>query len=134
MSEIPDKEIKTDEKSINHLRNVKLLQALYGGKKFYVECFPTDIGAIHSPNSNFAVKEIELPNFDLFEEKLGYKWRKEPEAARHHLSPVDYDLIKRAMEYAIDHCYPFNKTEDQIDEIYGDFIKANPPVQIIDKK
>lgn len=69
-------EIKTDDKIINHVRNVKLLQAVYKGKKFFVECSPTDIGAVTFPNTNFAVKEIELPDFDLFEEKLGYRWLK----------------------------------------------------------
>lgn len=73
-------EIKTDEKLINHIRNVKLLTAIYGNKKFFIECYPTDEGAMSFPNSNRAVKEIELPNFDLFEEKLGYKWRKEASA------------------------------------------------------
>ncbi len=70
-----NEEIK-DDKLINHIRNIKLLQAIYSGKKFYVECYPTDIGARHFPNSNFAVKEIELPDFELYEEKLGYKWQK----------------------------------------------------------
>lgn len=69
-------EIKTDDKIINHVRNVKLLQAIYSGKKFYVECYPTDEGAIRFPNSNMAVKLIELPDFDLYEEKLGYRWVK----------------------------------------------------------
>lgn len=68
-------EIK-DDRLINHMRNIKLLQAMYSGKKFYVECYPTDEGAIHFPNSNWAVKEIELPDFELYEEKLGYKWTK----------------------------------------------------------
>lgn len=70
-------DIKTDDKTINHVRNVKLLQAIHSGKKLFVECYPADIRAICFPNSNFAIKEIELPNFDLFEEKLGYKWVKE---------------------------------------------------------
>ena len=71
-----DNEIKTDDSIINHIRNIKLMQAIYQGKKFFVECYPTDTGAIHFPNSNFAVKEIELPDFDLFEEKQGFKWVK----------------------------------------------------------
>ena len=68
-------EIK-DDKTINHIRNIKLIQAVYSGKKFYVECYPTDKGALCFPNSNRAVKEIELPDFDLHEEKLGYRWVK----------------------------------------------------------
>lgn len=67
-------EEKTDDKIINHVRNVKLLQAIYAGKKFFVECYPTEKDAKQFPNSNFAVKEIQLPDFDLFEETLGYKW------------------------------------------------------------
>lgn len=70
-------EIKKDDQIINHIRNVKLLQAIHSGKKFYVECYPTDEGAIIKHNSNWAVKEIELPNFNLYEEKLGYRWVKE---------------------------------------------------------
>lgn len=68
-------EIK-DDKIINHIRNIKLLQAIHSGKKLFVECYPTDEGAISIPNSNKAVKEIELPEFDLYEEKLGYRWVK----------------------------------------------------------
>lgn len=64
-----------DDPIINHLRNVKLMQAIYGGKKLYVECMPTDEGAMTFPNSNQAVKEIELPDFKIYEEeKFGYKW------------------------------------------------------------
>jgi hypothetical protein len=74
MIEKPQTEIKTDDTIINHLRNVKLLQAIHSGKNFFVECDPTDEGARKFPNSNFAVKEIELPNFDLFEEKKGFAW------------------------------------------------------------
>lgn len=69
-----------NNKTINHIRNIKLIQAMYSGKKFYVECYPTDKGALCFPNSNRAVKEIELPDFDLYEEKLGYKWVKQNQA------------------------------------------------------
>jgi hypothetical protein len=69
-------EIKTDDKIINHIRNVQLLQVIYRKKRIFVECFPTEPGAISFPNTNFAVKEIELPKMDLFEEKLGYRWLK----------------------------------------------------------
>lgn len=48
---------------MEHLKNIKLLQSIYGNKKFYVECFPTDKDAITFPNSNKAIKEIDLPNF-----------------------------------------------------------------------
>lgn len=65
-----------EDNIIEHLKNIKLLQAIYSGKKFFVECYPTDEGAICFPNSNRAVKEIELPNFQLHAEKLGYKWVK----------------------------------------------------------
>lgn len=79
-------EVKKDDKLINHIRNVKLLQAIHSGKRFYVDCFPTDKDAICFPNSNRAVKEIELPNFDLFEEKQDYKWvnSNEPGAVSSH--------------------------------------------------
>lgn len=50
---------------VEHLKNIKLLQAMYSGKKFYVDCMPTDTGAMCFPNSNRAVKEIDLPNFVL---------------------------------------------------------------------
>ncbi len=63
-----------EDSIIEHIKNIKLLQAIHEGKKFYVECYPTDKGAIHFPNSNRAVKEIELPNFKLHAEKLGYAW------------------------------------------------------------
>lgn len=41
-----------------HLNRIKIIQALTGSKRLFVECFPTDEGAKHYPNSNFAVKEI----------------------------------------------------------------------------
>jgi hypothetical protein len=47
-----------------HLKMIKFLQEKYAGKKFYVECYPTDNGAIKLPNSNWAVKYIELPTFE----------------------------------------------------------------------
>ena len=56
--ETPVPSIPTSE----HLKNIKLLQAIYAGKKIYVECFPTDNGALFFPNSNLAVKVIEFPN------------------------------------------------------------------------
>lgn len=93
--------IKKDDSLINHIRNIKLLQDIHKGNKFFVECFPTDIGAQCFPNSNFAVKEIELPNFDLYEEKLGYKWQKEV--------PVE-DVDKAAQDFA-DENYPKGYTQ-----------------------
>ncbi len=48
-----------------HLKMIKFLQAKYAGKKFYVECYPTDNGAIKLPNSNWAVKYIEFPSIQL---------------------------------------------------------------------
>lgn len=38
-----------------------MLTAYYGGKKLFIECFPTDKDAICFPNSNRAVKEIQWP-------------------------------------------------------------------------
>lgn len=49
----------------NHLKMIKYLTAHYAGKKFYVECMPTDIGAKCFPNSNFAIKEIEFPTDEI---------------------------------------------------------------------
>jgi len=62
--------------TIEHLKNIKLIQAMYSQKRFFVECFPTDKGAHCFPNTNFAVKEIELPNIKIHEESLGYRWIK----------------------------------------------------------
>lgn len=77
-----------DNNIVNHMRNVKLLTALYSGKKFFVECYPTDEGAIHFPNSNRAVKEIELPDFKLYEEeKFGYKWVPASQFSKHQVTP-----------------------------------------------
>lgn len=45
----------------DHLKIIKMLTAYYAGKKLFIECFPTDAEAIHFPNSNRAVKEIEWP-------------------------------------------------------------------------
>lgn len=45
----------------DHLKQIKLLQAIAAGKKLYVECYPTDKGAITFPNTNQAVKLIDLP-------------------------------------------------------------------------
>ena len=47
-----------------HLKMIKVLQAMYTGKQLYIECYPTDNGAIHFPNSNLAVKKMDWPNFD----------------------------------------------------------------------
>jgi len=51
--------------NVEHLKNIKLLTEIYKGKKFYVECYPTDTGALCFPNTNLAVKEIDLPNFSI---------------------------------------------------------------------
>jgi len=51
------------DNTAEHLKNIKLLQEIYKGKKFFVQCSPMDIGAKSFPNTNFAVKEIDLPNF-----------------------------------------------------------------------
>ncbi len=93
-------EVKTDNRLINHMRNIKLLQAIYSGKRFFVECYPTDMDAKHYPNSNFAVKEIELPNFDLYEEKLGYSWRKdEPEPKQESEDELWEELVRERLTY-----------------------------------
>lgn len=44
----------------DHLNIIRVLQSVYSGKKIFVECFPTDTGAITIPNSNFAVKEVDI--------------------------------------------------------------------------
>lgn len=49
----------------DHLKIIKILQAHYAEKKLYVECMPTDTGAICFPNSNMAIKEIQLPDTKL---------------------------------------------------------------------
>jgi hypothetical protein len=51
----------------NHLRNIKILKAIYEGKRFFVECSLDDKDGAEIPNSNFAIKEIELPNFTALE-------------------------------------------------------------------
>lgn len=43
-----------------HMKVIKYLQELYKGNKFFVECAPTVIGARRFPDSNFAVKEIDI--------------------------------------------------------------------------
>lgn len=56
-TELPE-ETREDNFIEKHLKAIDLLNRLYGGKKFFVECFPTDPGAMCFPNSNFAVKEV----------------------------------------------------------------------------
>ncbi len=41
-----------------HLNRIKIIQALNGSKRLFVECMPTDNDARTFPNSNFAIKEI----------------------------------------------------------------------------
>lgn len=84
--------IKKDDKVLNHIRNIKLIQALYQGKKFFVQCYPTDNGAECFPNTNFAVKEIELPSFELTQEKERYKWVSEKEISEHATNEVNRTL------------------------------------------
>src|SRR6185312_8573087 len=62
MSKITDKEEK-DDFIVNHLKNIKIIKAIYEGKRFFVECSLDDKDGAEIPNSNFAIKEIELPNF-----------------------------------------------------------------------
>ena len=59
-------QIPTEKDSIiEHMKMINYLKSLYSGKKFFVECYPTDTNAQCFPNSNRAVKEIELPYFKL---------------------------------------------------------------------
>ena len=50
--------MKEDPFIEKHLNRIKIISALYGSKKLFVECYPTDEGALCFPNSNRAVKEI----------------------------------------------------------------------------
>lgn len=46
-----------------HIKLIRILEQIYKGNRFFVECSPMDIGSIPFVNTNFAVKEIKFPDF-----------------------------------------------------------------------
>jgi hypothetical protein len=82
-----------DDFTKKHLNRIKVMQSALKGK-IYIECMPTDIGAIAFPNSNFAIKELvlyDVPDEDTYASEL--KQENEKEKAKS-------ETIARALAFA----------------------------------